>query len=169
MKARIVSLISAVCLALAVFGAAPTSAEAKTTVFTGTWTFVNWVDVAGYPKCMGHPELKPYEEACPTAIHDLADTYWRFDASDSRLSGIYVLRTTCNWRKEPFVAGPCKGTWTVDTDSDQKPEWEGAWTIGGNWSFSGHGMDEFAGLNVTLKVYKIAFPDYIVDGLVTGN
>ena len=169
MKARIILLTSTICLTLAIFGAAPVSVAAKTTGFTGAWTFVNWVDVAGYPKCMGHPELNPYVDACPTAIHDLADTYWHLDASDPRFSGTYVLRTTCNWRKEPFVAGPCKGTWTVDIDNDQKPEWEGAWAFGSNWGLSGHGLDEFAGLNVSLKIHAIAFPDYIADGQVTGK
>lgn len=170
MKARMIALISAAALTLVSVGVNPAWAAAKTSV-TGSWTITDpgWVDLPGYPKCMGHPEVQPYLEPCPTAIHDLADTYWRFDASDSRLAGIYVLRTTCNWHKQLY-AGPCLGTWTLDADNDQRPEWEGSWAFGSNWTVVGHGLDEYAGLNVSLKVKPTdAFLVFDVDGQVTGK
>ncbi len=173
MKARIFSLISVMGLALVSVGVTQASAATKTNV-TGSWTITEpgWVDLPGYPKCIGHAEWKPYQEPpepCPTAIHDLADTYWQVEASDPRLSGVYVLRTTCNFRKVVFV-GPCKGTFTADTDNDQKPEWEGTWAFGSNWTVIGHGLDEYAGLNVLLKVNPTdAFLGFTVDGHLTGK
>lgn len=160
-RQRIVRIL--VLLALTLTIATPTRAASPNVDYTGTIDFLSWVDPVP-------PVVTP-----GGTIHEQVVTQWIVNVTDPRLSGIYVMSGQCTWPHEkPWPWGPCHLTWTLDTDNDQRPEWSGVLHATPQdyrvyWQGSGHGQDEYAGLNVNFKVEGGPMPPGNISGQVTGK
>ena len=156
MKAKMITTVVAMALLFVAFSATPAWAGAKTTDYTGTVSFVDFQDLTSW-KYAGR------------TIHDLANWYFYFDTTDPRLTGMYVLEAQCNWPKGAFISGVCQANWTLDVDGDGQSDWVGVVEVTNNgWNGSGHGLGQYAGLNVMYKV-RGPFEAFVVDGRVQGN
>ena len=166
MKLRISSLVVIGSLLLSTFFATPTAADTGTgnnrTDFAGTADFVSWTDITP-------PEVKGNN------THVYVFTEWSFATTDARVSGVYALTGKCMWPdSRPLPWGPCSGTWTLDVNGDQAPDWTGTFAIGGQtyhtvWNGVGHGLGPYAGLHMSFNVYQIEPSPYRVTGQIHGS
>jgi hypothetical protein len=144
MKTRTLPLIIVMALMLMTLIAVPAQAESARVLFTGTFSFVSWEE--NQPESPGN------------ASKEFAKTEWYLEATDARASGLYTFvgQSTRLETKDP-AWGPTHGTWTMNNDSDPNPEWEGVVTVRPEntyfvWNITGHGCDEYAGLNMNIKI-----------------
>lgn len=146
MKMRKMIFLLAASLLLSTLVANPALADSKPTEFTGTIDFVNWVNPVP-------PVVTP-----GGTIHEQVVTQWTLLVSDPRFTGLMTASGRCTWPHEKSWAwGPCHMQWTLDSDADQQPDWEGAFNMTAQnfrvfWSGYGHGVGKYAGLKMTFKV-----------------
>ena len=157
MKASMVSLLMIAAFLAMAFAVAPAQAGEKTTDYTGTMTFVDWENVS-------------LAEVGPT-VHAQSISQWWVDATDPRVSGMYILDGKCMWpHGEWFGWGPCQAKWTLDANADGQSDWEGQFTVSPQldrvyfWGGTGQGLGEYAGMHVSFKIY-----DGQVVGRITEN
>jgi hypothetical protein len=150
MKARFIPQMIVVSLLLGALYASPLKAGTSQAEYTGTVEYVSWTEPVP-------PVVTP-----GGVIHQQFISKWSFHTTDVRLSGVYVITGVCTWPQEKSLGwGPCQATWTADVNGDKLADWEGAMSLVAHtkhdqWNGTGHGLGEYAGLNVSFKVYDVA-------------
>jgi hypothetical protein len=163
MKMRKVIILLATSVLLTTLVASPALAKSRPVEFTGTIDFMSWVNPVP-------PNVTP-----GGTVHEQIVTEWLFDMTDSRVDGLLVASGGCTWPHEkPWPWGPCHLNWTLDVDADLQPDWEGVLAVTPQdyrvfWNGSGHGLGQFAGLNMTFKVEGGPFPPASVTGRITSE
>jgi hypothetical protein len=144
MKSRTLPFIVVMTLTLMTLSVVPAQADSGRVVFTGALSVVTWDETTLFTP--------------GNAAKEFANTQWYLEATDARVAGLYTFVAQSNrldTKAENW--GPTHGTWVMNNDNDSNPEWEGVVTVRPQstffvWNISGHGRDEYAGLNMNIKV-----------------
>lgn len=162
-RKQVMRIVATLMLTVIIAAPMPIQAASANTDYTGTIDFLSWVNPVP-------PVVTP-----GGTIHEQIVTQWIVNVTDPRLSGIYIMSGQCTWPHEkPWPWGPCHLRWTLDTDNDQRNEWEGNLTVTPQdyriyWQGTGHGLDEYGDLKVSFKVEGGAAPPANITGRVTGK
>jgi hypothetical protein len=160
MNARRISLVLVAVLLLAAFGGMP--ARAATSGFTGTCP---WAGI--------YEDLGSYVTG--GVVHYRFFSVFSMSTTDSRFNGSLTMTMDSVYpTTRPVMWGPAQGTWTLDTDGDGQPDWQGPMTIAANAythnqvNAHGVGLGKYAGLRVSFTA--LANPETIgVVGRIIGD